>query len=498
MLETSSTIPGQVERKNLLADEETLQDDSSAASDNTELKLQLKLRRKIDQGPRKKIRLTIATSDFSLQSSGTSGVSVERQDLPPQPHNQNMEPNMEVMQPKTILDLRIRHTLDQQSPNVCIDQVHQTLKEDGEDLSGTSEAAVELPLSSHENPSSSGGSENTGGGLQNREHPLLPCSLGSDNEDGEEVSRAEQAEQCALVSQVARELEAHIRRATEVTRKANRRSSLSTRNAGTVTPPRITDTMKYNALTYDDEVVGEEREDYAELEKASRDKSGAVIVKTALAGNVLVVTDGDESEDESHARSHPRVTCGSFPRVVSSCQMSSSTRDSQLKSKFLNLDTPPIENGALIAAVGRKLLDRLGREGFSSKENGHVAATVAGFCMSTAPMDPNLPTKILQLMSSCTPLANEFLRYRFALDPNSSPLDLLPTMSFHQQTVIMRRFLEGPSKKEETMRDFKVFMVNCLEDVVGDSKIGNFVGLRDAEVSALCLSGMCWSQSTAL
>lgn len=177
----------------------------------------------------------------------------------------------------------------------------------------------------------------------------------------------------------------------------------------------------------------------------------------------------------------------------------------------------------LTSNVGQKLLARLphshsGRDRASASShhalapahNGHVAAAIAQFCMTTAPLDADLPRKVLRVATSCAPLADEFLRYRFALDPNNGASSAAPPlgessqdsspMNFHQQTAALQKSLGGnASTREETVRDFKVFAVNCLDELVGDGGLVNRrVGLGGRELSALRHSISSWSDSISI
>merc|ERR1740136_150620 len=87
-------------------------------------------------------------------------------------------------------------------------------------------------------------------------------------------------EQSLLVSKVARQLEAHAKRAAAVAALNYPRKG-GKRLIGTVTPPFAynTDTMKYHALTYDDEVdIYESGEDHEVVGTSTKKFIGEAVV----------------------------------------------------------------------------------------------------------------------------------------------------------------------------------------------------------------------------
>lgn len=278
-------------------------------------------------------------------------------------------------------------------------------------------------------------------------------------------SRSERMEQSLLVSKVARQLEAHAKRAAAVAALNYPRKS-GKRTAGTVTPPFAfnTDTMKYHALTYDDEVeICESGEDHEVISISPKKVYGT-----------MVVTD-DDSEDSRSTESKDDSTSSANVGNVSN------NSDRLLKS----FSIPPVEDTNLISEVVRKLHNWVGSHGFASRDDGQLAAAIAGFCMSTAPQDPSLAEKALKLMVACGTLAQEFRRYKTALLPHSTFSEMFSTMDTPNEPLHIEEIFKGERDGEDTIRSFKVFLLNSLDDLARDSDLEKNVLLTRNETNTL-------------
>ena len=231
--------------------------------------------------------------------------------------------------------------------------------------------------------------------------------------------QADLQEQSELVNKVAKQLEEHAKRAALSTGKFIKKRS------GTVTPPYVSDTMKYHALTYDDEV---------EIFDSAR---GCVVERSYAKVDSQSFTNSVSDDDSENNATSATVVSFNLSEV-----------EAPLRKHVV---TAPIEDGNIIATVVRKLIHS------SSKEiNSDLTIAIAEFCMRTDPHDPTLGEKAIQLMSNHAELAHEFCRYQIALSPNNN------------QSELMKEVFRG--KSEENIRGFKTFVLNCLNDLVIQSK----------------------------
>jgi len=278
-------------------------------------------------------------------------------------------------------------------------------------------------------------------------------------------SRSERMEQSLLVSKVTRQLEAHAKRAAAVAALNYPRGG-GRRRVETVTPSFSfsNDTMKYNALTYDDEYEINESDKIDE----------AVSVRSKSTSGTILVTDEDDSEDSGSTHSKEDTS------NVSSDQLSFDSSATSMKA-FI---TPPVEDTDLISEVVRKLHNWVGINSFASSNDGQLAAAIAGFCMSTAPQDPLLGEKALKLMIACDTLAQEFRRYKVALLPNSASSDFLSKVDSCNESMVKHIF-ESENGGRDTVRIFRVFLLNSLDDLVRDSNLVDSVHFSRTEADTL-------------
>jgi hypothetical protein len=222
---------------------------------------------------------------------------------------------------------------------------------------------------------------------------------------------ADLKEQSLLVSKVSKQLDEHAKRAALVTGKGAKKK---------IAPTYVSDTMRYHALTYDDEI---------EIFDSAR---GCVVERSSLKNT------GNSGDDESDDESDNNAT------VIS---LSDSEEGSHTSKHVISA---PIEDVSVINRVVSKLLS-------STKENDSTAfVAIASFCMRTDPHDPNLGEKAIQLMSNHADLAHDFCRYKVALSPNNN------------HSEFMKEMFRGES--DDTIRGFKTFLLNNLNDLVQETE----------------------------
>ena len=99
--------------------------------------------------------------------------------------------------------------------------------------------------------------------------------------------------------------------------------------------------------------------------------------------------------------------------------------------------------------------------------------------MTHSPVDQAVSNKILQLISSCEKLSREFHLYRSALHPSNcfgdSAAFCYGQNSRRKSGITFQQIWEGTSSRNEAVRDFKIFAVNCIHKLLG--KNGGF-GVR--------------------
>lgn len=290
---------------------------------------------------------------------------------------------------------------------------------------------------------------------------IAPHKISVSPTGSEMKAPCDRVEQSVLVDKVARKLEAHAKRAAAgISRKGGRR------RAGTVTPPfGSTDTMKYHALTYDDEV------EIYDSEK------GCIVERTIAKalGDAAIIT--DEDDDSIEKTSQLRGSSTTSKEI--SHQDCGQNGDSILARDY---NFPPVQDTGMISEVVRKLHNWVGRNG-ASEEEGQLAAAIVGFCMSTDPQDPALGTKARELMTACGTLAVEFRGYKSALCPNSVPMEDI--LLVQNQSTLIDQVFEGDSGWRDVERTFKTFLLNSFDELVKDSSIAAAIDLSRKETRTL-------------
>lgn len=211
-----------------------------------------------------------------------------------------------------------------------------------------------------------------------------------------------------------------------------------------------------------------------------RGVSGMVV--TTQFGNYLSVSSGSgglltyDDEESGYVSDDNNVGPGIATVVSRSADSSVVGEESSLSGdphSSVDLSKPPVPDSTVVNAIVQRVL-----AGCAPACRASVATklVVAGFCMSTAPCgDDSLCTKILQLIGSCGTLLSEFQRYRAALQPEQQEMDRSnPSLSRNhvQQPRLFRpntvqQIWERTSSRSDAVRDFKIFAVNCMQELVG-------------------------------
>jgi len=300
--------------------------------------------------------------------------------------------------------------------------------------------------------------------------------------EGNKKDRTDWAEQSVLVNKVTRQLEVHAKRAAAAVAIVNSRRG-GRRRGGIVTPPSqfATDTMKYHALTYDDEIEN------IDLDEGSSTKND----DNKLKDKTVVVTDADDSEDDlkmSASRKCSIVLSETFsPFKTSYVSTKGKANTGVLRNEEL-FKLPPIDDVGVISEVVRKLHNWIGHNHNFHKEDRQITAVMTGFCMSTAPQDPLLGDKARQILIACDVLAQEFHRYKAALSPDFTTPCLISSQQI--QPVLVSKIFEGDSGAKDTVRIFKVFALNSLANAVQNKSLVKDVGLSQYEAECFndCVS----------
>ena len=319
-----------------------------------------------------------------------------------------------------------------------------------------------------------------------RDHILLEAATASD------VGRFEQKEQMMMVAEVSMALEEHMKRAKSAAAAASaiggKKDGTAARRVsvlGTVTP--ITDTMKYNGLSYDDDIVERDEDVIGIIDKtkveADQAKEGqSMVVDTNViemdeASMTGIVTDGDESEDESTSSfSSAGATMSAFERssVFKAIQAAKIERE---KATALGESAVPVKDMAAFGSITLKLIKG---NAFPSA-NPHDRATIARFCMSTAPSDAAINSKLMDLISASKGLEDEVKQYLAALYPH---------LATDVENTRIRDLPIG--KLGEALQGFGMFIVNHLETTVADVEQNKYHGFTNEEKSIIRKTLEAW------
>jgi len=306
----------------------------------------------------------------------------------------------------------------------------------------------------------------------------------------EKLSRAELNKHSLLVSQVARELEIYARRAAETGTKVGKGRGRGRRSGilvvdgrgagGLVTPPPVLgDTMRYNALTYDDE--------YSRLEIDGRESI------ENCKSEVVVTDESDNSESDdivSERKKEPSM------RPESDKKTNENTQKKNISTSNCELNFGFVVEQSTISSISKKLLNGIGLQDSTKSCNFHLlSASLVYFCLSNSPLDPGLGCKIHLLLETCNSLRDDFFRYRRALFPGPP--------CFLKSSISSDRSKETSQRCDvNTVRDFKVFASNCMEDTLCQNKLckeqslwpfSSLLNEEEAKVLRVCKNMWCRS-----
>jgi len=326
-----------------------------------------------------------------------------------------------------------------------------------------------------------------------RKYNIWPSSLPETDDEEDNCNKkqkvlAERMKQSLVVSQVAEKLELHARRAEEAI--GIRKGRRGRRPNNVVAPPQVDiyhETLKYHALTYDDEVY--EGGDDGDVYEMNENKC----VKTSDVPTIgaLVTDDSDSSEEDDSAttlaRKHNTVS-GNANLNLGTARNNDNKMSNKPNARY---HLPPVSNPRMIASINRKLLHGIvmGQNNFIRVDYepgvyNLVSAAIAYFCMTTPPLDFHLDQRIEHLIRTCHPLAVEFERYVSALIPLSEKQE-------HQHRYLspVDRLLRCPIG--DCIKEFKTFAVNWIEKILlsGD-------GLSHEESKALHNCVRNWMESS--
>jgi hypothetical protein len=276
-----------------------------------------------------------------------------------------------------------------------------------------------------------------------------------DSSANKKNERMEMIEQSMIVSEVATKLQEFARKAMK-----GRGTGRTRRGAfGVVTPPYGASSnapiSSRGLITYDDE-----------YEKAEG-----------------VITDGDDSTaSEDHSFTDLRATLAT-----------------QIPRKALKeLTVAPVPDSQIVSSITARIL---GCNNFQSHGALVASSAVASFCMTTASIeDSALCSKILRLISSCDKLSYEFQQYRAALHPlaSSGESALLGHESRKNSAVSAQQIWERASSRNDAVRDFKTFAVNCITKLLGkNGGYGFFMPFSHFEAAKLQYTADVWLKSIA-
>ena len=262
------------------------------------------------------------------------------------------------------------------------------------------------------------------------------------------------SDQTTLLSKLSRKLEEHIKRANIAAsvNKLSRRGGK--RRMGVVTPPH-SDTMKYNALTYDDD---------------------GDWLSTSIDGNSCSI--GKNSDKRNHRYNHDSISVNSF-------ECSSQRSDDSLN--FIQLPSPALDRN-IDTEMKEKIHSWVDHGSFSTTDNRELLSSVICFCLSTTPDDPNLRDKALDHMKFHDGFSLEFQRYKAAL--------LGTDFSFFEKQLVPDHLFLGRSESMDTTRTFKVFIINYLRNIIREQNIWKDVNFTHHEALLFQNNVKIWVDGT--
>lgn len=272
--------------------------------------------------------------------------------------------------------------------------------------------------------------------------PSNEISETEDTDDHTSTSKAERisfAEQSVIVSEVAMKLDEYARKALKS------RAGGKSRRSGVVTPPTVSASSLF---TYDDEFDPQCHEDR--------------LIGTLSAS--------------------PMATCDkpapgfTYPSSLASPRASTSKTDEHPVAPVMDSQTALAITNDMVLNSPEDLRSSL------------IAPTaVACFCMSTCPFaDKHLCTKILHLVASCDKLSEDFQLYLSALHP---VVDREESPAAHGPLAELQRTWGRDASREDAVREFKTFAVNCLHKLLALESDGS------SNQAMLARTASVWRQS---
>lgn len=261
-------------------------------------------------------------------------------------------------------------------------------------------------------------------------HSLSSAAVSIDSDDqASAMTKVDDAEQSAIVSDVASKLAKYARMAKKGRGGRNRRSV-----AGMVTPPDFK-TSSGNLLTYDDECM--------EYEAPSNQRSSEV-VRTESSNIVGSLEDNPQPK----------------------------------KSSFLP-DAVPFD---VAQAISNSIVEN--SMGHPNQESLVSAANVSSFCMAVTPAIAAgknvLCRKIFDLFHQSEALAQEFLQYRSALQPHQNDELIVEHSGLSKRAT--HGDWERSASPSDALREFTVFAVNRIVEVID---FGREAGVLSKDAIAL-------------
>lgn len=260
-------------------------------------------------------------------------------------------------------------------------------------------------------------------------------------------NRRDSVEQSQVVSQIAQKLQARMKLAEE---ERNYRFGKHRGGRGRrVERNFYGDTMRYHALTYDDEIMSE-KDDGSSSSSSTK--------------NAPVVTDDSDSSEDDIASLH--VSASRKNLVANLRYLSTTQPDLFTPSPF------PIRDPNVAAQIYQKLLFKL----------GNIPATVIHFCLMTPP-SLEAEGNLKQMLHANPHLAADFEHYRSALVPHTCPdgysngpsRSSCDTPHFH--TAVYSHTYGGDSGKG-ILRDFGAFALNLMDLLFSDIDL---MGIPDSK-----------------
>ena len=254
-------------------------------------------------------------------------------------------------------------------------------------------------------------------------------------------NKIDSVEQSQLVSQIAQQLQARMKRAEE---ERNYRFGKHRGGRGRKAERNFYgDTMKYHALTYDDEIFDEIIEE--STRHSAKKKSSS---STKVAAPVVTDDSSDSSEDD----------IASLHSSTSKKNLVANLRYLSIKKTDVVTPSPfPIRDPNVAAHIYQKLLFEL----------GNIPATVIHFCLMTSPA-LEAQVNLKQMLHANPNLAMDFEHYRSALVPHTCPdgfgneTSRASSNATHFHTPVYNHSY-GRDSGKGILRDFSSFALNSMD-----------------------------------